>query len=482
MVVSVRSRSPSSASISISRSRFRRSSGSPPVSRIFSTPCSLKIRASRVDLLEAEHFAPRQELVVGAEDLLRHAVRAAEVAAVGDRDPQVAQRPRERVDDPARRCVPSPHVGQGHCAPCVDERDDSVRHVGLPTRTCFDRPGATHHTCHDVGFDSVPRIEAQRRFAASPRAPRRHERDACGVGFISELHVRSKPAGRGDHGAARARQPLAGRTLGAARMRSRRPRGAEPRLLAEDSEHAQWLHPGFAIELHRDEADGYYLNLTTETPYVFVNWRMVDDRAVPKIVTVSYHEAGRMMDGGEQVDGVPLPPGALRLDRRVRARALPARREEERARSSRRRSRARSATVTAMAASTTTLPLALVQAQASGAARRDAAGAGAGCTAAAPPPAASAAPPAMPAAADGARAAARSIRCRGSTPTIRDFLRPEVDPATQQRGAEEALRRSAFQPDGRAGHLHRRLHAGRTDSDDDAACDEPGAHARAVRR
>ena len=27
----------------------------------------------------------------------------------------------------------------------------------------------------------------------------------------------------------------------------------EPRLLEEDSEHARWLTPGFAIELHRDE-------------------------------------------------------------------------------------------------------------------------------------------------------------------------------------------------------------------------------------
>ena len=80
-----------------------------------------------------------------------------------------------------------------------------------------------------------------------------------------------------------------------------------PRLLTEDSERAQWLHPGFAIELHRDEAEGYYLNLTTSTPYVFVMWRMEDGLALPKVVTVSYQEAGRMMDGGEQVDGVPMP-------------------------------------------------------------------------------------------------------------------------------------------------------------------------------
>ena len=100
--------------------------------------------------------------------------------------------------------------------------------------------------------------------------------------------------------------------------------GHAPRLLEEDSEHARWLHPGFAIELHRDEADGYYLNMTTATPYVFVNWRMVDDLAVPKIVTVSYHEAGRMMDGGELVDGVPLPPALFAwLDEFVRAHYKP---------------------------------------------------------------------------------------------------------------------------------------------------------------
>ena len=49
------------------------------------------------DLLEGEELAPLEEPVVAAEDLLRHAVDAAEVAAVGDRDPEVAQRPAEGV-------------------------------------------------------------------------------------------------------------------------------------------------------------------------------------------------------------------------------------------------------------------------------------------------------------------------------------------------------------------------------------------------
>ena len=100
--------------------------------------------------------------------------------------------------------------------------------------------------------------------------------------------------------------------------------GGAPRLLTEDSEHARWLHPGFAIELHRDQAEGYYLNLTTPTPYVFVMWRMEDGLAVPKVVTVSYQEAGQMMDGGEQVDGLPMPPELIAwVDEFVRAHYRP---------------------------------------------------------------------------------------------------------------------------------------------------------------
>jgi len=87
--------------------------------------------------------------------------------------------------------------------------------------------------------------------------------------------------------------------------------GTAPRLLMEDNERARWLHPGFPVELHRDQADGYYLNLTCATPYVFVMWRMADGAAVPQTVTVSYQEAGAMMDGGEQVDGVPMPAPLL---------------------------------------------------------------------------------------------------------------------------------------------------------------------------
>ena len=82
----------------------------------------------------------------------------------------------------------------------------------------------------------------------------------------------------------------------------------EPRVILEQESITQWLYPGFKIELRRDEADGYYMNMTTDEPSVFVLWRMEEGRAVPQFVTVSYAEAARWMDAGESVDRVPMPP------------------------------------------------------------------------------------------------------------------------------------------------------------------------------
>ncbi len=64
-----------------------------------------------------------------------------------------------------------------------------------------------------------------------------------------------------------------------------------------------------AIELHRDEAQGYLLNATSPEPSIFVMWRL-DETAntpCPLAITLSYDEAGRWMDGGETVDRVPMP-------------------------------------------------------------------------------------------------------------------------------------------------------------------------------
>jgi hypothetical protein len=86
--------------------------------------------------------------------------------------------------------------------------------------------------------------------------------------------------------------------------------GTEPRMLREDNGLSSWLHPGLEVRLHRDEGEGYYLNLSSGQPVWFVMWRVSDDepeRAWPEFVTLSYNEAGRLLDAQERVDNCPLP-------------------------------------------------------------------------------------------------------------------------------------------------------------------------------
>lgn len=81
-----------------------------------------------------------------------------------------------------------------------------------------------------------------------------------------------------------------------------------PRLLVESGGISQWLHPGFRVLLHKDEAEGYYLNVSSTQPSVFVLWRMEGEAGLPLDVTASSEEAGRWLDGGHSVDRVAMPP------------------------------------------------------------------------------------------------------------------------------------------------------------------------------
>jgi hypothetical protein len=85
------------------------------------------------------------------------------------------------------------------------------------------------------------------------------------------------------------------------------PSGSAPRVIVQSAGRTQILYPGFHLFLQRDEAEGYYLNLTSPEPKVFVLWRWMDDVARPHRITVSYGEGTRWADSGEQVDGVQVP-------------------------------------------------------------------------------------------------------------------------------------------------------------------------------
>ncbi len=84
---------------------------------------------------------------------------------------------------------------------------------------------------------------------------------------------------------------------------------AGPRILMEREGLLQTIHPGYLLVIYPDEGEGYYLNITSPEPRVFVTWRMTDDEseAVPHMVTLSYNEAARWMDAQEKVDSVAIP-------------------------------------------------------------------------------------------------------------------------------------------------------------------------------
>ena len=86
--------------------------------------------------------------------------------------------------------------------------------------------------------------------------------------------------------------------------------GGEPRDIHQDAESLQRLYPGFELTLFRDEAEGYYLNVSSPQPSVFVAVRT--DEATgdvyPFSATLSYNEAARRMDGGEVVERISAWP------------------------------------------------------------------------------------------------------------------------------------------------------------------------------
>ncbi|MBK6716031.1 MAG: DUF3305 domain-containing protein [Burkholderiales bacterium] len=85
--------------------------------------------------------------------------------------------------------------------------------------------------------------------------------------------------------------------------------GSEPRCLRDDGQLALFVHPGLQVRLFPDEGEGYHLNLTSGAPVWFVMWRVQEDdpsQALPECVTLSYNEAGRLLDAQERVDNTPL--------------------------------------------------------------------------------------------------------------------------------------------------------------------------------
>jgi Protein of unknown function (DUF3305) len=89
-------------------------------------------------------------------------------------------------------------------------------------------------------------------------------------------------------------------------------------IIPKDDSNERWKHGSYNVELYTDDAEGYYLNVSTDAPCWFVLWRMEEEATItdepiakPQIVSLSYHDAGRWLDAQETVEQVPLPPEVI---------------------------------------------------------------------------------------------------------------------------------------------------------------------------
>jgi hypothetical protein len=86
------------------------------------------------------------------------------------------------------------------------------------------------------------------------------------------------------------------------------PGGLAPlNILSSTANCELYVVPGMSLELYPDENDGYFENWAAPEPKVFIMWRMHGERAMPVAASVSYGEGTRMLDSGENADGVAMP-------------------------------------------------------------------------------------------------------------------------------------------------------------------------------
>jgi len=80
--------------------------------------------------------------------------------------------------------------------------------------------------------------------------------------------------------------------------------GGEPRDIVMHESLLQRIFPGLELVLYKDEAEGYFLNAGSDDPSVFISIRKDEatGEPYPFMATLSYNEAARRMDGGEQVE------------------------------------------------------------------------------------------------------------------------------------------------------------------------------------
>ena len=80
--------------------------------------------------------------------------------------------------------------------------------------------------------------------------------------------------------------------------------GAAARPATRDSR----LLGGVMLQLYPDENDGYFENWAAPEPKIFLLWRVENGEPAIVAASASYGEGTRMLDSGDQADGIRMPP------------------------------------------------------------------------------------------------------------------------------------------------------------------------------
>ena len=189
-----------------STGRLVRSSGSPPVTRSLSTPEADEHADQPVDLLEGE------QVLLGQPGVLRlgHAVLTPQVAAVGDRQAEVAQRTLQGVEEHARavldygtRAHGAPDlgydVGRWPCQPHAPALGGRLPRPHDGRHGHREQPGRLEHRLRAAAARRVARLDAHR-----PDLPvvSRHHGRVDGPGRARARAVAGGAAPRGDRSSA----------------------------------------------------------------------------------------------------------------------------------------------------------------------------------------------------------------------------------------------------------------------------------------
>ncbi len=272
------------------------------------------------DFLERQQLGVRQERVIVAEDVLAACSRRS--GNCSGRSPKSAGRA-----SCARAVSASTPVGATAAAPRA-----AASVAGKRTRVGERNDPGHDNACFDTAIDDVSRR----------RAPlHRYSMMAARATIVLRSTKKAMPALRFPVAVVIERIPLANRWASEQWRVGAVERDDSPLLVAGQAfrrreRHALALHR-ISLELHPSESEGYFLNITAPDPKIFVMWRMLEServtadglRARPELVTVSYNEAARLMDGGEMVDALPLLAGCARMDAAVCRGELQARAEAQ---------------------------------------------------------------------------------------------------------------------------------------------------------